>query len=145
MFRKTDKHIIYLITDGIYYKIGRSANYATMARRLRGIRSPNKTKLLFICAISSNANITEDIIHNEFKHLRVIGEWFKLDNSIKDYFFNRWLEDYENRKVCSDNFYIKPSKTFKILMPCFQEGYITRIKKITKLKKLYLDSKSVLF
>lgn len=69
----------YFITDGEFVKIGITKNPKL---RLAYIQS-HYPKIVEIIAIFPY-NV-EKILHNKFKHLRVNGEWFKLNKEIADY------------------------------------------------------------
>ena len=65
---------VYLISDGTFIKIGRSA---TPERRLRALQSANARKLTLIASHRAPRHV-EGLLHDLFKGANVRGEWFEL-------------------------------------------------------------------
>jgi hypothetical protein len=61
----------YLMTDGFYFKIGKSVN---PKQRLKGLKTAN----VDIQLIDYSNTISEATLHHLFKSKRVHGEWFDL-------------------------------------------------------------------
>lgn len=76
------KGFIYLITDGVFTKIG-GTSY-DVKKRLLELQTGNAKKLNILGYYKCEyLNITEKLIHNEYKDKNELNEWFRLD--IKDY------------------------------------------------------------
>lgn len=66
---------VYFIGDGTAIKIGFSEN---VARRLRSIQTGHHLPLKILGTIPASA-IDELTVHARFAHLRLRGEWFRID------------------------------------------------------------------
>jgi len=77
---KKISNVLYLITDGIYTKIGIATKNAT--RRLKQCQTGNPKKLWIEFEVFiTNAREIEAKLHKEYSDKRLMGEWFKLDKS----------------------------------------------------------------
>lgn len=72
------KGFIYLITDGIFTKIG-GTTY-DVKKRLLELQTGNAKKLSILGYYKCEyLNITEKLIHNEYQNKNKLNEWFKLN------------------------------------------------------------------
>lgn len=68
---------IYLITDGMYFKIGRTSKSAD--KRLKELQTGNSSELQILYTVQvKNASSVESIMHRKYSHCKQINEWFDL-------------------------------------------------------------------
>ena len=84
--------LVYIITDGQYYKIGMTTGEAH--KRMKEIQTMNPRKLEVIYQMEMNFPYDyERLLHDLFKHKRLKGEWFELTKEdipiIKDVLNNK--------------------------------------------------------
>ncbi len=81
-----DGGYVYIISDGDYYKIGKTNSFPS--RRLKEISScqPRDYKLVAFYFTSEISEV-EKRLHNKFCKFKVKGEWFKFDH-IRSQFFD---------------------------------------------------------
>lgn len=72
---------IYAIRDMDYVKIGRTAD---VPGRFRDLQAFNPRPLELMVSVRSYDN-RERMIHQKFDHLRASGEWFRLDDELRDF------------------------------------------------------------
>ena len=73
--------MVYLITDGNYYKIGVSTDPESRLKSLQ-TGNPNKLEIVNTYNVSSSDMYEmETTLHNMFKDKRVLNEWFDLEYS----------------------------------------------------------------
>lgn len=89
--------MIYLVTDGVFTKIGTTTN---ALNRLINLQTANARKLVLICVIEGGWD-EEQALHKMFEHKKVRGEWFNLTKEdvdyIRDNFVNEnkvWFQSY---------------------------------------------------
>jgi DNA-binding XRE family transcriptional regulator len=93
--------MIYLIAfENKFCKIGCTND---IHKRLSQIQVSVPIKLNVIALIDGGYN-EEKKIHNMFKHLSELGEWFKFDNSIINYFASQKCLMWENGILPIDKF-----------------------------------------
>lgn len=70
---------VYFISDGEYVKIGVAKD---LSKRLTALQTANARKLELLFAIPTNSEKTafelEGILHNQYSHYAVSGEWFNI-------------------------------------------------------------------
>ena len=75
------KYYVYLMTNGIEYKIGITNN---PERRLKQCQTGNPKQLSYVCVVErpnkASAIFLEKSIHHGLKQHRLQGEWFKLNH-----------------------------------------------------------------
>jgi len=69
---------VYVISNGIEYKIGKADNVGTRIKQLQ-TGSSHKLKIIHEIECYGNAHVMESILHKRFSSFRTIGEWFALD------------------------------------------------------------------
>lgn len=95
------KGFIYLVSDGEFTKIG-GTSY-DVKKRLLELQTGNAKKLKIIGSYKCNyLNITEKLIHNDFKDKKILNEWFKLD-------------DIDCKKILNDKFAFTINEQIKTL------------------------------
>ena len=71
------KENVYLITDGLFFKIGKTRK--DVEKRLKELQTGNSSNLQLIDSIKvKNASKVESIMHRMYKHRQQINEWFDL-------------------------------------------------------------------
>jgi hypothetical protein len=77
---------VYFITDGQYVKIGFSGN---VRGRLHDLQVASPRKLIIAGVVPYGTKSLEQELHQQFKHLRIRGEWFKIAPELTEYI--QWL------------------------------------------------------
>ena len=83
--------IIYFIlnTDSNAVKIGRAKN---VAKRLNSLQTANPIELILLKTVEvmsgKEAKEKEELLHNKFANLRLLGEWFRFDTELQ-YFLKK--------------------------------------------------------
>lgn len=72
---------VYFVTDGDAVKIGFAIN---PFKRLQELQVSHHRVLRMIGTISA-PDYQERMLHNRFRHLRIRGEWFRLEDDILDF------------------------------------------------------------
>lgn len=95
------KGFIYLVSDGQFTKIG-GTSY-DVKKRLLELQTGNAKKLKIIGSYKCNyLNVTEKLIHNDFKDKKILNEWFSLD-------------DIDCKKILNDKFTFTINEQIKTL------------------------------
>lgn len=95
------KGFIYLVSDGQFTKIG-GTSY-DVKKRLLELQTGNAKKLKIVGSYKCNyLNITEKLIHNDFKDKKILNEWFSLD-------------DIDCKKILNDKFTFVANEEIKTL------------------------------
>lgn len=91
------KEYVYLIQDGDLVKIGRSYNPQKRLSQLR-FEKAKDMKIIVKMELDSleDSSFLEKDLHREFSHLRVRGEWFILNDEVKQYILDitEGLDDF---------------------------------------------------
>lgn len=82
-------------SDDGFVKIGRSKNPKS---RLKDMQSGNAHKLKII-EVFKNRGHCESALHEQFKHLRVRGEWFEYSEEISEFINEKKNDGLSNRKT----------------------------------------------
>lgn len=70
---------IYLITDGEFFKIGRTKK--DVDKRLRELQTGNSSELQVLYSVKvKNASQVEATMHRKYNHCKQINEWFDLSS-----------------------------------------------------------------
>ena len=70
---------VYLITDGVYHKIGMTSK--KIEYRIKGMQTGNANKLILVAySKTKNKDAIEWYLHKTFHKSRHRGEWFKFRN-----------------------------------------------------------------
>lgn len=84
---------VYFVTDGEAIKIGWTKH---MVQRLSALQHPLRQELTVLGTMAAERH-QETLMHHRFHHLRIRGEWFKMDPSITDY-----IKLYRSRNMVID-------------------------------------------
>lgn len=72
-----ERGIIYLITDGSFFKIGRTNKDAV--KRLKELQTGNSSKLELLQSVAvCNPSQVESTLHRRYSYCQHINEWFDL-------------------------------------------------------------------
>lgn len=72
--------IIYLLRQGEYHKIGKTANRRTLVRRIATINTSAPQEVVLVHALEvKDESATEAALHHKFRAQRQNGEWFNLN------------------------------------------------------------------
>jgi hypothetical protein len=72
---------IYFIQCGPFVKIGRASD---PHYRLRELQAGNPEELTLLATVL-DASVLEGAVHDRFKHLRIRGEWFRLEPDLREF------------------------------------------------------------
>ena len=82
------KRYLYILSDGVYYKVGISNDYN---KRFGNIQSGNAKKVVPLWIIEcEDAGYLERCIHRAFFDKKVRGEWYEFNYDTLKY-LRRWL------------------------------------------------------
>ena len=85
-----NKGIIYLISDGTFFKIGRTKSSAQ--KRLKELQTGNSTELQLIYEIKVKyASKVEATLHRRYSYCKQLNEWFDLPFKTVQNFENECL------------------------------------------------------
>lgn len=71
---------IYLITDGLFFKIGRTKKDCN--KRLKELQTGSPYTLQLIESVHvNNASMVESILHRKYFYCKQINEWFSLEEN----------------------------------------------------------------
>jgi len=77
MFEEDKEDYLYIIKNGLYYKIGASSNWS---KRYKNYKTHLGVVNLVYVSKQKDSFILESYLHNLFKDKRLNGEWFNLSN-----------------------------------------------------------------
>ena len=77
MFEEDEEDYLYIIRNGLYYKIGYSSNWS---KRYKNYKTHSGVVDLVYLSKQQDSFSLEAYLHNLFKDKRVNGEWFDLSN-----------------------------------------------------------------
>lgn len=71
------KGFVYVLTDGVYFKIGKTKNTVDLRRKQMSVGNPSQIDIVLEIA-TNNIDLLEVQLHEKYRQKKVKGEWFKL-------------------------------------------------------------------
>ena len=119
---------VYVIQAGVFFKIGRTKNIKSRLSQMK-TSNPHELRVVGLKVVDS-PDIEEFLLHREYEHHRVRGEWFKF--SFKQVLELLSKHDFENLEPINnediDNSLDCVVERYVSHIECLKHGYENRIR-----------------